>query len=86
MRCSSTNPRPWLATAFFSGFILTCGGYLGFMWVALGDRGLQADEMGTRGFITEAELIFLVLCPLGLISGVIGLVKSLAKSKTNSQN
>jgi hypothetical protein len=56
------------------------------MWVALGDRGLQADEMGTRGFITEAELIFLVLCPLGLISGVIGLVKSLAKSKTNSQN
>jgi len=76
----------WLLPVFFCGLILLCSGYLGSIWVTLGARGLQADETGTRGFITETELILLVLCPLGLIIGATGLVISLAKSKTSPKN
>lgn len=38
-----------------------------YLWIILGDRGLNADATGVSGYTTSAESALLIVCGVGLI-------------------
>lgn len=80
MKPLSTRTRIVVNVIASTLIVLSLAG-LAYLFVIFGDRGLNADAQGTAGYTTSGEMLLLVLCALGIIASIGGLVFAWARSR-----
>jgi len=69
------SPAPWIVLLCI-GTVVVCASLVDLFnfWTVLGDRGLHADETGTPGWTSPAEVAGIVAGGLGALLGVTALI------------